>query len=73
MTQPKLPSAFAEFEPFAGKWCLATEPERWAARLGTPMPQLREFYDAFRGDQAFASLESMFPAKRTVSNTCPAA
>ena len=47
MAQPKLPSAFAEFESFAEKWCLATEAERWAARLNTPMAQIREFYDAF--------------------------
>lgn len=44
---PRLPSAFAEFEQFAEKWCLATEPERWHARLSTPMPEIRKFYDAF--------------------------
>ena len=43
----RLPSAFAEFEQFAEKWCLADEPERWEMRLATPMPQLHEFYDAF--------------------------
>ena len=43
----RLPSAFAEFEPFAEKWCLPTEPERWEARLATPMPEMHEFYDAF--------------------------
>ncbi|TFV59774.1 hypothetical protein E4P42_07780 [Mycobacterium sp. PS03-16] len=42
-----LPEAFAEFECYAEKWCLATEPERWAIRLATPMPEIREFYDAF--------------------------
>jgi hypothetical protein len=47
VTELKLPSVFAEFEWFAEKWCLATEPERWQARLSTPMPQLHEFYDAF--------------------------
>jgi hypothetical protein len=47
MSEPRLPSAFAEFEAFAGKWCLATEPERWNARLTTPMPDIRAFYDAF--------------------------
>jgi hypothetical protein len=47
MSDKRLPSAFAELEPFADKWCLATEPERWAARLCTPMRDLREFYDAF--------------------------
>ena len=43
----RLPGAFAELEAFADKWCLPTEPERWEARLATPMPELREFYDTF--------------------------
>ena len=47
VTDTRLPSAFAEFEPFAEKWCLATEPERWEARLATPMQEIHEFYDAF--------------------------
>ena len=42
-----LPSAFAELEAHAEKWCLATETERWNARIGSTMPELREFYDAF--------------------------
>ena len=29
------------------KWCLATEAERWNARLATPCREIREFYDAF--------------------------
>ncbi|GAC1636427.1 MAG: hypothetical protein NVS4B6_04780 [Mycobacterium sp.] len=47
MTDSRLPSAFAEFEPFAEKWSLATEAERWNARQSTPMHEIREFYDAF--------------------------
>jgi hypothetical protein len=47
VSDKRLPSAFAELEPFADKWCLATEAARWAARLSTPMHELREFYDAF--------------------------
>jgi hypothetical protein len=47
MSETLLPSAFAEFERFAEKWCLATEPERWEARLSTPMPEIHAFYDAF--------------------------
>ena len=47
MSDTRLPSAFAELEPFAEKWCFATEPERWAARLSTSMRELHEFYDAF--------------------------
>ncbi|CAM2746357.1 hypothetical protein [Skermania piniformis] len=43
----RLPSAFAELEPFAGTWCLATETERWNQRLASTLPQMNEFYDAF--------------------------
>jgi hypothetical protein len=42
-----LPSAFAELEDYAQTWCLATETERWNARVNASMPQLRDFYDAF--------------------------
>ncbi|MFB1297970.1 hypothetical protein ACAG24_020865 [Mycobacterium sp. pW049] len=44
---PRLPEDFAELEQFADKWCLATEPERWEARLSTPMPEIHAFYEAF--------------------------
>lgn len=47
MSDTLLPSAFAELEEFAPRWCLATETERWNARVSAPMPKLREFYDAF--------------------------
>jgi hypothetical protein len=47
MTVKTLPSAFAEFEPFAETWCLPTETERWNQRLASTMPQMQEFYDAF--------------------------
>jgi hypothetical protein len=47
VSDKRLPSAFAELERFADKWCLATEPERWEARLSTPMLELRDFYDTF--------------------------
>jgi hypothetical protein len=43
----RLPTAFAELEPFAEKWCLATEAERWNMRMATCMPEMRGFYDAF--------------------------
>lgn len=43
----KLPSAFAELEPFVEIWCLATEDERWHRRLASSMAEMREFYDAF--------------------------
>lgn len=42
-----LPSAFAELEEYAQTWCLATENERWNARVNASMPELRAFYDAF--------------------------
>jgi hypothetical protein len=41
-----LPSEFAELEPFAAKWCLATEPERWAERMSSSMDEMQAFYDA---------------------------
>ena len=45
--QTRLPSAFAELEPFAEKRCLATEAERWDMRMATPMLEMREFYETF--------------------------
>jgi hypothetical protein len=42
-----LPAAFAELEPFAPRWCLATEQERWQQRHASTMAELQEFYDAF--------------------------
>lgn len=47
MVETRLPSAFAELEPYAETWCLATETERWNQRIASTMPQLQEFYDAF--------------------------
>lgn len=56
MTGALLPAAFSDLEPWAATWCLATEPERWARRMGTPMPELRAFYEAFfpRAEEAIA-------------------
>ena len=42
-----LPAQFSDLEPFAGDWCLATEPDRYAQRLGSSMDELQSFYDAF--------------------------
>jgi hypothetical protein len=47
MSEALLPSAFAELELYAQTWCLATETERWDARIASTMPEMREFYDAF--------------------------
>jgi hypothetical protein len=41
-----LPVEFAELEPFAETWCLATEAERWERRLATSLEHMRAFYDA---------------------------
>jgi len=41
-----LPTEFAELEPFAAKWCLATEPERWNERMASSMEEMQAFYDA---------------------------
>jgi hypothetical protein len=43
---PMLPSEFADLEPFAPKWCLATENERWQERMSSSMAQLQALYDA---------------------------
>ncbi|WP_322859055.1 hypothetical protein U8D42_04740 [Mycobacterium europaeum] len=47
MPDAMLPSAFSELEKFAPRWCLATETERWNARITSTMPEMHEFYDAF--------------------------
>jgi hypothetical protein len=47
MPDALLPSAFAELESFAPRWCLATETERWNARTSSTMPEMHAFYDAF--------------------------
>ena len=39
-----LPSELSALEPYLD-WDLATEPERYAKRLASTMPQMQEFYD----------------------------
>jgi hypothetical protein len=46
MSEALLPPEFADLEPFAATWCLATEPRRWAKRLESSMEEMRAFYDA---------------------------
>ena len=41
-----LPDPFADLEPFAATWCLATEPERWERRLSASLDDMQAFYDA---------------------------
>jgi hypothetical protein len=47
MSDTLLPSGFAELELYAQTWCLATETERWNARVNSTMPQMQDFYNAF--------------------------
>lgn len=51
-----LPEPFADLEPFASTWCLATEAERWERRLSTSLDDMQAFYDAFfpRAEDAIA-------------------
>ena len=62
MTGVLLPGAFADLEPFAPTWCLATERERFAKRLASSMNEMQAFYDAFfpRAEEAIAYCEK-FP------------
>lgn len=46
MSDPLLPAEFADLEPFAATWCLATEPERWERRLTSSVDDMQAFYDA---------------------------
>jgi hypothetical protein len=41
-----LPAEFADLESFASRWSLATEPERWAARMSSSIADMQAFYDA---------------------------
>ena len=43
---PLLPADFADLEPFAARWALATEPERWARRHESSIEEMRALYDA---------------------------
>jgi hypothetical protein len=51
-----LPTEFADLEPFAADWCLATERERFDKRFATPMDEMQAFYDAItpRAEAAIA-------------------
>jgi hypothetical protein len=47
MPDTLLPTGFAELEGYASTWCLATETERWNARMVSTMAEMQAFYDAF--------------------------
>jgi hypothetical protein len=55
-----LPSEFSDLEPFAAKWCRATEHERYAERLSSTMDDMQSFYDATfpRAEAAKAYLDT---------------
>jgi hypothetical protein len=46
MPEALLPDQFAQLEPFASTWCLATESERYAQRMASTMEEMQAFYDA---------------------------
>jgi len=54
-----LPAEFADLEPYAARWSLATEGERYAARLSSSMDDMESFYTAAmaRTDDAKAYLD----------------
>jgi len=56
MSDALLPSEFADLEPWAATWSLATEPERWERRMQSSMAELQAFYDALfpRAEDAIA-------------------
>ena len=54
MPAAMLPEQFSELEPFAPKWCLRHERDRYATRLGSSIEELQALYDAGlpRGEEA---------------------
>jgi hypothetical protein len=57
----KLPQQFAELEPFAQSWCLATERERYAQRMASTIEEMRAFYEAVvpRAEDAMTYLDQL--------------
>ena len=57
-----LPNEFSDLEPFAARWSLPTEKERYAERLSSSMADMQAFYDATfpRAEAAKAYLDT-FP------------
>jgi hypothetical protein len=47
MADRLLPETFSDLEPYAKKWCLVTERERYAERLGSTIQEMQAFYEAF--------------------------
>jgi hypothetical protein len=51
----KLPPEFSDLEQYSD-WCLGTEAERYAKRLGSSMAEMQAFYDAItaRAEEAIS-------------------
>jgi hypothetical protein len=57
-----LPKEFSDLEPFAAKWSLPTERERYATRLSSEMDDMQAFYDAtFPRTEAAKAYLDTFP------------
>jgi hypothetical protein len=57
-----LPDEFSDLEPFAAKWSLATERERYAERLSSSMQDMQALYDAvFPRTEAARKYLDQFP------------
>ena len=56
MSDALLPKEFSDLEPFAEKWCLGTEGERYSTRLSSTMEEIQAFYDAItaRAEEAIS-------------------
>ena len=56
MSDAFLPSEFSDLEPFAAKWCLPTEGERYAQRMASTIDEMQTLYDAVapRAEEAIA-------------------
>jgi hypothetical protein len=56
MADRMLPAQFADLEPFAPRWCLGSERERFAERMASTMAEIQTFYDAItpRAEEAIA-------------------
>jgi hypothetical protein len=61
VTAALLPGEFADLEPYAARWCLASEPERYATRLASTVLDMQAFYDAVtpRAEAAMAYLDGI--------------
>jgi hypothetical protein len=57
----RLPAPFADLEPFAEKWALPTEHERYTTRLASTTDEVQAFYDVVvpRAQDGMAYLEKL--------------